>query len=373
LNTKQRSRRSFLNLGARTAAAIGLSEVLSPISLSAASPNRTVVCIYLLGGNDSNNMIVPLDSPAYDTYARGRGSLALATDSLLDVQSGSSDRYGFHPNLPGLRDLYNQNAVAVVANVGRVAPGRGAAGELTDNVAEMQVRYLPEGYLAIPWAVPVTADSEAQQVLALPHGVTLAAPGADPERDRELVASVATATVDPLPPTGLGEQLGTVLAALKLGAFEQQAFLVPMPGFETKRNQLRRQAALFAELDSALVAFQRAVSDLGMSESVTVYTDTEFNRTLTPNKAGGTGHAWSGHQLVMGGSTLGGRIYGQFPSLEVGGADDASGNGTWTPSTSSAQYAATLAHWYGITDLADVPEYAAASGSYRARLNFLAH
>src|SRR4051794_4466920 len=179
-------------------------------------------------------MIVPLDSPAYDTYARGRGSLALATDSLLDVQSGSSDRYGFHPNLPGLRDLYNQNAVAVVANVGRVAPGRGAAGELTDNVAEMQVRYLPEGYLAIPWAVPVTADSEAQRVLALPHGVTLAAPGADPERDRELVASVATATVDPLPPTGLGEQLGTVLAALKLGAFEQQAFLVPMPGFETK-------------------------------------------------------------------------------------------------------------------------------------------
>ena len=59
-----------------------------------------------------------------------------------------------------------------------------------------------------------------------------------------------------------------------------------MPGFETKRNQLGRQAALFAELDSALVAFRRAVSDLGMAESVTVYTDTEFNRTLTPNKSG---------------------------------------------------------------------------------------
>ena len=130
--------------------------MLSPISLSAASPNRTVVCIYLIGGNDSNNMIVPLDSPAYDTYARGRGPLALAKDSLLDVQSGASDRYGFHPNLPGLRDLYNQNALAVVANVGRVAPGRSAAGELTDNTGEMQVRYVPGGYLAIPWAVPVS-------------------------------------------------------------------------------------------------------------------------------------------------------------------------------------------------------------------------
>ena len=117
-SAKHTSRRSFLNIGARAAAAISLSEVLSPISLSAASPNRAVVCIYLLGGNDSNNMIVPLDSPAYDAYARGRGSLALAKDSLLAVQSGPSDAYGFHPNLPGLRDLYNQNALAVVANVG---------------------------------------------------------------------------------------------------------------------------------------------------------------------------------------------------------------------------------------------------------------
>ena len=333
-----------------------------------------MVCIYLLGGNDSNNMVVPLDSQAYDAYARGRGPLALAKDSLLDVQSDASDRYGFHPNLPGLRDLYNQNALAVVANVGRVAPGRGAAGELTDNIAEMQVRYVPDGYLAIPWAVPATAGSAAQQVLALPHGVTLSAPGADPERHRDLVGSIATTpTEGRLPATGLGEQLDTVLAALKIGAFEQQAFLVPMAGFETKRNQLTRQASLFAEMDSALAAFHRAVSDLGMAESVTVYTDTEFNRTLRPNKSGGTGHAWGGHHLVMGGSTLGGRIYGQFPSLEVGGADDASGNGTWTPSTSSVQYAATLAYWYGKTDLADVPEYAASSSANQARLNFLAH
>ena len=308
-------------MGARAAAVLGLSEVLAPISLSAASPNRVVVCIYLLGGNDSNNMIVPMDSPAYDAYARGRGSLALAKDSLLAVQSGASDRYGFHANLPGLRDLYNQNALAVVANVGRVAPGRKAAGDQTDNVGEMQVRFVPGGYLAIPWAVPVSADSEPQAVLALPHSVTLAAPGADPGRNSDLVVSVATAPMEGAFRTSkLGEQLGTVLAALKLGAFGQQAFLVPMAGFETKQDQLARQSSLFAELDSALVAFYGALKDLGMAESVTVYTDTEFSRTLTPNKSGGSGHAWGGHHLVMGGSTLGGRIYGQFPSLEVGGA-----------------------------------------------------
>ena len=93
---------------------------------------------------------------------------------------------------------------------------------------------------------------------------------------------------------------------------------MPVGGFETNQDQLNRQAGLFAELDSALVAFYRAVSELGMAESVTVYTDTEFNRTLVPNKTGGTRHAWGGHQLVLGGSTLGGRIYGTFPSHRSG-------------------------------------------------------
>jgi uncharacterized protein (DUF1501 family) len=171
----------------------------------------------------------------------------------------------------------------------------------------------------------------------------------------------------------LGQKLGVVLAALRTGAFRQQAFLVPAGGFATKQDQLNQQPRLFAELDAALVAFHRAVGQLGMGESVTVYTDTEYNRTLAPNQVGGTDQAWGGHHLVLGGSTLGGQIYGKFPSLEIGGADDADGKGTWIPSTSSAQYAATLAHWYGKTDLSDVPEYAAAAQAGLTRLDFLAH
>lgn len=370
-HTSHKSRRSFLNLGAGAAAAFGLSELLPRVSFGA-SANRAVVCLYLVGGNDSNNMIVPLDSPAYDVYARGRGMLALPKNTLLPVQSGPSARYGFHPNLPGLRDLYNQNALAVVANVGRV-PGRNLAQDSQDHIAEMQVRFVPNGYLAIPWAVPGSSQLRQQPVLALAHGVSLAAPGADATRHRSLVQSVAAAPLhDGMPATQLGLQLSVVLNALKTSGFGRQGFLVPRPGFETGQDQLNRQAVLFAEMDDALVAFQRTLRDLGWAENVTLYTDTEFNRTLAPNQSGGSGHGWGGHQLVVGGSTLGGQVYGQFPSLELGGADDAVGNGTWTPSTSSAQYAATLANWYG-TNLTDVPEYAASSGTYQARLNFLAH
>ncbi len=370
------SRRSFLNLGlqmgAGAAAAFGLSEVLAPVSWAAAA-NRTVVCIYLIGGNDSNNMIVPLDSPAYDAYARGRGALGLAKDLLLPVQNGPSVRYGFHPSLPGVRDLYNQNSLAVVANVGRVAPDHRISRDASDYSREMQLRYLQNGYMAIPWAVSGALNPNPQTVLSLSHGVTLAAPDANPVRHRSLVAAIAAAPLQGrMADTSLGRQLSTVLSALKLGEFRQQAILVARSGFETNRNQLNRQAALFTELDDALVAFHRGLSELGMAQSVTIYTDTEFNRTLVPNQSGGTDHAWGGHQLVLGGSTLGGRIYGRFPSLEVGGADDAAGNGTWTPSTSSAQYAATLAYWYGKTSLADVPEYAGSAAAYQDRLDFLA-
>ena len=160
-----RSRRSFLNIGAGAAAAIGLSDLVAR-QARAATRARAVVCIYLLGGNDSNNMIVPLDSPAYDAYARARGALAIPRNDLLPLQSAGSASYGFHPNLPALRDLYNQNTLAVLANVGRTA----AAGAVPPEYllhSNMQVRFVSSGYLAIPWAT-------TGKVRTLVHGSTMA-------------------------------------------------------------------------------------------------------------------------------------------------------------------------------------------------------
>ncbi len=354
---RKSSRRSFLNLGAGAAAALGLTDILAPRA-RAASSNRCCVCIYLLGGNDSNNLLVPLDAAAYNTYAKSRGPLALSRDALLPIDSGASAGYGFHPNLSGLRDLYNQNALAVLANVGP------ATQSVLHNEAA-QVRYLPNGYLSIPWA-----DSTAQ---GMSYGVALAALEADGRR------TVTRATAPPhtmgrFPDTLFGRRLEEVANTLRMtGALRQNAFLVPLDGFDTHANQLVSQASAFSQLNDGLVAFYSAIRELGMAESVTVYTDTEFNRTLVPNAAGGTGHAWGGHQLILGGSTLGGRIYGTFPSLEAGGPDDAAGNGTWRPTTSDLQYANTLAAWYGNNNLADLPGYAALRNLPRQRLDFLAH
>jgi uncharacterized protein (DUF1501 family) len=79
---------------------------------------KALVCVFLVGGNDSNNMIVPVDTD-YANYASVRGDLALPQAGLLPLQEkGGVLRYGLHPSLSGLQGLWNAGNLAVVANVG---------------------------------------------------------------------------------------------------------------------------------------------------------------------------------------------------------------------------------------------------------------
>jgi uncharacterized protein (DUF1501 family) len=64
--------------------------------------------------------MVPLDQAAYNTYAAGRQGLALSQGSLLPVTVPGAGNFGFHPSLPGMRNLWNQGRVALVCNVGNL-------------------------------------------------------------------------------------------------------------------------------------------------------------------------------------------------------------------------------------------------------------
>src|SRR5689334_6199411 len=79
-----------------------------------ATDYKALVCIFLFGGNDSNNMIVPVDS-RYGAYQTMRGPVALAGGSLLPA-GGSG--YGLHPSLVNVQRLFNENRAALVFNVG---------------------------------------------------------------------------------------------------------------------------------------------------------------------------------------------------------------------------------------------------------------
>jgi uncharacterized protein (DUF1501 family) len=75
----------------------------------------------------------------------------------------------------------------------------------------------------------------------------------------------------------------------------------------------------------------------------------EFGRTLTSN-GDGTDHGWGGVQMVMGGAVNGGQFFGEIPDLALDSDDDFA-DGRMIPTTSMDQYVATIAKWFGLSDL----------------------
>ena len=79
-----------------------------------------MVCLFLSGGIDSFNLVVPRSQPEYDQYAGIRADLALPQDALLPIDPSTPDgaQYGLHPNVPELQALFEAGDLAIVNNVG---------------------------------------------------------------------------------------------------------------------------------------------------------------------------------------------------------------------------------------------------------------
>jgi uncharacterized protein (DUF1501 family) len=125
----------------------------------------------------------------------------------------------------------------------------------------------------------------------------------------------------------------------------RQVFFCSMDGYDTHSSQDWTHWNLLSQLSAALGAFDAAMIELGISNQVTAFTQSEFNRTMQSNGSG-SDHAWGSHQLVSGGAVRGG-IYGQMPTFAFGGPDDANSRGVWIPTTATAQFGATLGRWFG--------------------------
>src|SRR5271157_5605765 len=114
------SRRQFVRVGTAAVGSLALRPLGLLPALAQSGPNyRALVCVFLFGGNDSNNTIIPMDDTNYKAYTSIRGSLALtAADLTPTVYSTSNAPYAFHAKLPELASLFSSKELAVVANVG---------------------------------------------------------------------------------------------------------------------------------------------------------------------------------------------------------------------------------------------------------------
>ena len=423
------SRRYLLKKGLKLATTVGAAAGLghlgrmSAFAQNAGSNYKALVCVFLFGGNDSNNLVIPMSGQAASQYNTLRANLAITNPLAL-----SGTNYGFHPSMTALANLYSKGNVAVNFNVGTlVAPlsrsqyqaGTSQAPANLFSHADQQQEWQtaaplenlttgwggrvadlfpPATAQSCPTAISVagnsallvgqssqqasmsgntfglnTQDSAAatsarnaalQQIFKLDSGVTLVqASGSVLQGAMEmasLVTNAVSTTALPVafPDTSLGQQLSQVAklirARTQLGA-TRQIFFTSLGGFDTHTAQLASQTSLYQQLSDAVSAFYLAMSDssIAAANEVTLFTESEFNRTFQPNTNGGTDHAWGGHHLVVGGAVKGG-LYGQYPTLELGGPSDAESRGNWIPTTSLDQYGATLAQWFGVSNLLGV-------------------
>ncbi|MEP3889972.1 MAG: DUF1501 domain-containing protein [Hellea sp.] len=152
------------------------------------------------------------------------------------------------------------------------------------------------------------------------------------------------------PASKLGEQLQTVANTIAVrGALNvrRQIFFVSIGGFDTHDNQKNSMPVLQAQISTSIAAFQAAMVELGLADSVTLFTGSDFGRTAIDN-GDGTDHGWGAHHLVVGGAVQGKKIYGTLPEYDLGAESYTNSRGRLIPSVSVEQYAATLGGWFGL-------------------------
>lgn len=120
------NRRHFLKqaagiaLGSTSAFTASASLQLANAMVQSNNSYKALVCIFLFGGNDAFNMIVPTEDAEYAAYKASRQTLAIEQNRLLSLASlsGSGPKLGFHPNMPHAQQLFNSGKLALLTNVG---------------------------------------------------------------------------------------------------------------------------------------------------------------------------------------------------------------------------------------------------------------
>lgn len=346
--SRLQTRRSFLRLVAAGMSVAAASQLLAEVAVEpggeawAAEPigpkDRILVLVGLFGGNDGLNTVVPTsDGRYYDL----RGSLAIQPETTLRID----DDFGFNPNLPGLKSLYDEGRLAIVHGVGvpeynlshfvSMATWMTGSGRVADIGTGWIGRWLDEQVTAdlftvgtIGTGLPLHLVGARRRGTTIPDGVESFGARMSP-RDRRLyegirsfahiggdrgawhdaIAIAERSDVDvaealtPIltPPTSSGPLASKLVSAARLinADIGFRILDTALGGFDTHSNQAVDHASRMKELDDGIQQFFKTLEP-SFVDRVVIMTYSEFGRVAWSNASGGTDHGAANSLFVIG-------------------------------------------------------------------------
>jgi uncharacterized protein (DUF1501 family) len=368
----QTTRREFMKQSAVLMGAAGVG-ALSPewLHAQAEAARRqppTLVVLYLRGGADPINTFIPFGDPLYYSI---RPTIAVPASQVIRLDN----RFGFHPAMPELAELFRENLMAPVICAGSTHPTRSHfdAQDFMERAAP-GIKSVTEGWLNRFLTATKTSDDQELRAVALqptlPRSLrgeypVLAVPtyGADHamrvfeslygcDSEKEAVAASAPGggaaepadhmdrvleagstgivklrrlneiirrddlTAAAYPNSHLGRQFRDVARLIKADV-GMQITAIDYNGWDHHAYQGAVQGAfgqMLGEVSRSIASF---VTDLGPRiEKTVVLVMTEFGRTVRENGNNGTDHGRGGYMMAVGGPVNGGRFYGRWTGLE---------------------------------------------------------
>lgn len=379
-------------LGGNSIQALAKSPALTQ-ALMNANNERVLVLIFMSGGNDGLNMIVPRFDSA---YYNARPNLAVQEANLQEL----SPEFGLNDVMNNLMPLWDEGKMAVVHSV--AYPNQDyshfrstdiwASGSAADVYWQTGWlgRYLDyeyPAYIDAPAEVPIAIQVGVQSSLVLMSSdATMGLTVNNPDEFYQIVQTGQVYPLNNLPDCEYGEELQfmrqmanntvryassikeaydlanntvaypnnndlaeqlAITARLIKGGLSTKIYLLEIGGFDTHANQLSYQPQQLQRIGEGVKAFYDDLEAAGLSERVLTMTFSEFGRTNAENASLGTDHGRAAPLMVFGGTTIGG-FKGTFEPLTVDDSD--SGDQNFTTDYRSV-YATILKDWFGLDQM----------------------
>lgn len=362
------SRREFIR-GGVAAFTVGFAApaFLSDAARAQGARSRSLVVVYLAGGNDALNTVIPYQDPFY--YSR-RPSVAVPAGQVLQLGADRAGKpHGLHPRLAGLREIFDDGRLAIIQRTGyenssrshfqgldiwgtadpRSSAGMGWLGKYLETVPQdalsgwSATRDLPRALISREVSVPTIPDArtyafnspnapaEALNERAAAARISSHVPIDKPHLS--FVNGSARAALDTLdrvasvsgyagtvtyPNTGFAAALRTVAGAIA-GGVGTRVFWVQTGGFDTHSTQGVQGGGAYATLmgtfGDGIGAFYTDLRNQGLLNDTVILQFSEFGRRISENGSQGTDHGAAGVMMAIGGAVRGG-LYGTAASLD---------------------------------------------------------